>query len=153
MTAEGSTANSSPTTEPEAQSPQPSAPRVVEPALPPFLVAVLAWLLPGAGHWLLGRRARAVVFCVLILTSFVLGAFLRGNLHSFHAGQPVLAILGTLGTMGVGLSYFVLRYAFGYHGDIEAPTFEYGTAFLISAGLMNLLLLLNLWDIAKGYEE
>ncbi len=153
MTSEGSTANPLPTTDPEAQGPQPPVPGVVKPALPPFAVAVLAWLIPGAGHWLLGRRARAVVFCVLILTSFVLGAVLQGNLHRFHAGQPVLAILGTLGTMGVGLPYFVLRYLFGYQGEVEAPTFEYGTAFLISAGLMNLLLLLNLWDIAKGYEE
>ena len=46
--------------------------------------------------------------------------------------------------------YFVLRYLLGYHGDLVSPGFEYGSAFILTAGLMNLLLVLDAWDHARG---
>ena len=55
--------------------------------------------------------------------------------------------------MGIGAPYFVARYGAGYQGRPEAPGFEYGTIFLLSAGLMNLLLVLDVWDIARGRRE
>ncbi len=65
------------------------------------------------------------------------------------AGQP-LSILATLGAMGMGAPYFLLRWGLGYSGSPEAAGFEYGAVFLLSAGLMNLLLVLDVWDIASG---
>jgi len=67
-------------------------------------------------------------------------------------GQP-LSVLGTIGAMGMGIPYFVLRYGFGYEGDVVGAGFEYGTAFLLTAGLMNLLLVLDVWDISRGKKE
>ena len=58
-----------------------------------------------------------------------------------------------LGSMGMGVPYFVLRFVMHYAGDITSAGFEYGTAFLLSAGLMNLLLVLDAWDIATGRKE
>ena len=55
--------------------------------------------------------------------------------------------------MGMGLPYFLLRYLAGYTGEVIAPGYEYGTAFLLTAGLMNLLLVLDAWDIARGKKE
>ncbi len=55
--------------------------------------------------------------------------------------------------MGVGAPYFVARYGFGYEGKPEAQGYEYGTVFLLSAGLMNLLLVLDVWDLACGRKE
>lgn len=114
-----------------------------------FLSALLAWLFPGAGHLYLGRRGRAAIFLGIVLTSAMLGTILSGNLYRIVANQP-LSTLGTLACMGMGAPYFVLRLLFGYQGDIVAAGYEYGTAFLLTAGLMNWLLVLDCWDIAVG---
>jgi hypothetical protein len=112
----------------------------------------IAWLIPGAGHYLLGKRGRAVVFLFLVLVSVAVGCILSGNLHRILPNEP-LTILATIGAMGMGLPYFILRYPVGYQGDVISATYEYGTAFLLTAGLMNLLLVLDVLDIARGKKE
>ena len=116
------------------------------------LLAAIAWLLPASGHLLLGKRFRALGFVVVLLVAFGLGLRLQGNLYRPTSGQP-LSYLATLGAMGIGAPYFVARFGAGYQGRPEAPGFEYGTIFLLSAGLMNLLLVLDVWDIARGRRE
>ena len=51
------------------------------------------------------------------------------------------------------VSYLLLRFVVGYSGDIVASGYEYGTAFLLTAGLMNWLLVLDCWDIVLGRKE
>lgn len=114
-----------------------------------LLGMMLAFLVPGAGHLLLGRRARALAFCLLVSASLAIGVGLQGNLYRVVPNQP-LTVLATLGSMGMGVAYFVLRFSVGYQGSIVAPGYEYGTAFLLTAGLMNLLLVLDVWDIGRG---
>lgn len=116
------------------------------------LVALVAWAVPSAGHLLLGRRGRAVVFALVVLTSFAVGAALGGNLYRPVAGQP-LSLFAALGAMGAGLPYFLLRVGAGYEGDPTGPGYEIGTVFLLSAGLMNILLVLDALDIAGGRKE
>jgi hypothetical protein len=118
----------------------------------PQLAAVLAWLVPGAGHVYLGRRSRGAAYLLLVATSLLIGYSLHGRLWTPSPGEP-LSMLATLGSMGMGAAYFVLRYAMGYTGDILSPGFEYGSAFVLTAGLMNLLLVLDAWDIARGKKE
>ena len=113
---------------------------------------VAGFLVPGLGHVLLGRVGRGVAFLVLILTSAGIGLSLEGNLYRMTPGQP-LTYLATLGSMGMGLPYFILRWGTGYQGSVTAVGYEYGTAFLLTAGLMNLLLLLDVWDIARGRKS
>jgi len=116
-------------------------------------VAVLsAWLVPGLGHVYLKRRLRGLAFFVLVIVSMLVGCSLEGNLYRVVPGQP-LTILATLGSMGMGFPYFVLRYALHYQGNIMGAGYEYGTAFLLTAGLMNLLLVLDAWDIVRGKKE
>ena len=117
-----------------------------------YLLCALAWLVPGAGHFALGRRARAAVFLAVIACAIGVGVQLDGNLYRVVAGQP-LTLLATLGAMGMGAPYFVLRFLLGFAGSPEAAGYEYGTVFLLSAGLMNLLLVLDTWDIATGRKE
>ncbi len=114
-----------------------------------LLALALGFLIPGSGHWLLGRRGRAAVFCALVFASLAIGLRLEGNLYRIVPDQP-LTVLATLGSMGMGLAYFILRYITMYQGTIGSPGYEYGTAFILTAGLMNLLLLLDAWDIARG---
>jgi len=116
------------------------------------LAAILALVFPGLGHLYLGRKGRAVLFAVVVLVAAVLGAKLDGNLYTPLAGHP-LTYLATIGSMGMGLPYFLLLYPLHYAGDVTAQGYDYGTAFLLSAGLMNLLLVLDAWDVGSGRKE
>ena len=110
----------------------------------------LAWLLPGGGHVFLGRRARGVAFFCIVLASLVLGCALDGELYR-GIGQP-LQTLATMACAGMGIPYFLLL-GLGYTGNIDAAGYEYGKAFILTAGLMNILLILDSWDIARGDKE
>jgi hypothetical protein len=115
-------------------------------------MAAAAWAVPGLGHLLLGKRLRALLFCGLVLVALAVGCSLDGNLYRVLPDRP-LTLLATFASMGTGLPYFVLRFLTGYHGDVVSPHYEYGTAFVLTAGLMNLLLVLDAWDIARGVKD
>ena len=118
----------------------------------PAVAVLSAWLIPGLGHFYLRRRLRGLAFLVLVLVSILVGCWLEGNLYRAVPGQP-LTILATLASMGMGFPYFLLRYALHYQGNIMGAGYEYGTAFLLTGGLMNLLLVLDAWDIVRGKKE
>ena len=119
------------------------------PAGNPHLAAAVAWLLPGAGHFYLGRWRRACAFLALVLVALVIGYQLEGRAPWIFSGPP-LSILATLGCLGSGVPYLWLHLGLGYQGTVEAAGYEYGSAFILTAGLMNLLLILDAWDIATG---
>lgn len=118
----------------------------------PVVAMIAAWLIPGLGHIYVRRWRRGLAFFLLVLVSLLTGYTLHGNLYRVVPNQP-LSVLGTLGAMGMGIPYFVLRYGLGYEGDVVGAGYEYGTAFLLTAGLMNLLLVLDVWDISRGKKE
>ena len=112
-----------------------------------IVAMILAYLVPGAGHFLLGRRARALAFFAIVVVMFVLGLAIDGSMYILSESRGrSLSILASLGSMGSGLLYFLGR-AFGPKGSITAEMFEYGRTFTLTAGLMNLLLVLDCWDI------
>lgn len=114
---------------------------------------VLAYVVPGAGHLYLGRRARAIAFFAIVVLMFVVGVAIDGDLYTLgRSGGQLLRVLASLGSMGSGLLYVVAA-GIGIHGDITSITYEHGTAFTITAGLMNLLLVLDAFDIAEGRKE
>ncbi len=114
---------------------------------------VLAYFVPGAGHLYLGKRARAITFFVIVVLMFVIGLAIDGDLYTLSlSGGSLLRILASLGSMGAGAMYF-LAGVMGIHGDITSITYEHGTAFTITAGLMNLLLMLDAFDISEGRKE
>ena len=127
----------------------PAAPSGV---LRPVLVAVAAWAVPGSGHLILRKPRRAAVVFGVVLFSFLFGCWLRGHLYVVVPEQP-LSRLATLSSMGAGAPYFVARYLVEYSGDVLSSTFEYGKAFLLTAGLLNLLAVFDAWDIASGSKE
>ena len=108
---------------------------------------ILAYLVPGAGHFFLGRRLRALAFFFIIVSLFLCGIAVDGKVYSFERGQP-LNNLATAATLGSGLLYLAGRFL-GPFGDIFSATYEHGTAFILTAGLMNLLLVLDSYDIAQ----
>ncbi|HTS03006.1 MAG TPA: DUF6677 family protein [Thermoanaerobaculia bacterium] len=114
---------------------------------------VLAWLVPGLGHYYLGRRRTAIAFAAIVAATFLLGLSFQGRLYTVEEGQP-LTILATFAVYGAGLLNIAARaISENPAGTILAPTYEYGCAYLLTAGLMNLLLVLDAHDLAKGKKR
>jgi hypothetical protein len=112
------------------------------------LICAAAWVVPGAGHLWLGRR-KGLIFLVVLPVMFALGVALEGRIFPFELSQPLVA-LAALADLGVGLPYFLAR-AMGYGaGIVTAVTYEYGNTFLIVAGLLNTLVVIDAFDIAMG---
>ena len=113
------------------------------------LLCVAAWAVPGAGHLWLGRRAKGLILLVALPVMFALGLAVQGRLFPFEISEP-LVCLAALADLGIGLPYFAAN-ALGYGaGDVRIVTYEYGNAFLIVAGLLNLLVVIDAYDIAVG---
>ena len=118
-----------------------------------WIAMALAYLVPGAGHLYLGRRARAVTFFCIVVFMFAIGLWVDGDLYTVgRAGGSLLRLLAALGSMGAGLLYWICDFK-GIQGDITSITYEHGTAFVITAGLMNLLLVLDAFDISEGRKD
>jgi hypothetical protein len=114
---------------------------------------VLAWLVPGLGHYYLGRRRTAIAFLALVAATFLAGLSFQGRLYTIEDGQP-LTILATFAVYGAGVLNLAARALVENPvGTILVPTYEYGCAYLLTAGLMNLLLVLDAHDLATGKKR
>ncbi len=121
----------------------------------PWIAALSAWLIPGGGHLYLGHRGRALGFLAIFLACLWIGCDLDGQLATWASSQPLspLRVLGLLDSWAMGVSYFLLTKVVHYQGVATAPGFEYGSTFLVTAGLMNVLLILDAWDLAHGRDR
>ena len=113
------------------------------------LVCVAAWAIPGAGHLWLGRRQKAAVFFVALLAMFVTGLLLKGRLFPFEFSEPLVA-LAAFANAGMGLPWILALMMDAGKGVVTAISYEYGNCFLIVAGLLNFLVVLDAFDIAVG---
>lgn len=110
---------------------------------------LLAWAIPGSGHLYLGRRGRGFVFSAIVVTMFVVGLVIDGGLYTLGGSRGSwLRVMASYASMGSGFLYF-LASRIGAAGDVVSNTFEYGSTFMLTAGLMNLLLVLDCFDIAN----
>ena len=104
--------------------------------------------MPGVGHLWLGRR-KGLIFFVVLPVMFALGLYLEGRIFPVEFSQPLVA-LAALANMGIGIPYMVARALGAGAGTVTAVTYEYGNTFLIVAGLLNTLVVIDAFDIAKG---
>ena len=119
------------------------------PTANPYLVCAAAWAVPGAGHLWLGRAQKGLIFLVALPLMFATGLWLEGRLFPFELGQPLVA-LAAFADIGMGVPYFAAKAAGIGGGRVIAQSFEYGNAFLIVAGLLNMLVVLDAFDVAEG---
>jgi hypothetical protein len=113
------------------------------------LLCVVSWALPGAGHLWMGRRQKAAVFFVALMAMFGLGLALHGQLFPFDWSEPLVALAG-VANAGLGLPWLGARMLGAGTGTVTAVTWEYGNTFLIVAGLLNFLVILDVYDIGTG---
>ena len=115
-------------------------------------LCVAAWLVPGLGHLLLGRKWRALILFASIITMFALGLAMQGQFFSTSSGS-YLQTLGYYGELCIGLAMPGARF-FGYSGgDPFFVSSDYGTAYLVAAGMLNVLAVLDCYDIAMGRKS
>jgi hypothetical protein len=113
------------------------------------LLCLAAWAIPGAGHLWLGRRSKGLVFLVAIPLMYIIGLALHGRIFPFDFSDP-LVTLGALANLGMGLTYVIASTLSYGAGDVRAVTYEYGITFLIVAGLLNVLVVIDAYDVALG---
>jgi len=117
-----------------------------------FIYLILGWIIPGLGHISLKKYRRGVIFFVCIASMTVIGLYMGGKIYPFQTDNP-LTILAFFADIGNGLLYILSRiFSFG-EGQIKNATFEFGTAYLAGAGLLNYLVALDAFDIASGKKR
>jgi hypothetical protein len=110
-----------------------------------LLAFVLGWLVPGAGHWCLGKRGKAVMIFVLITALFAGGLVLAGFRNVRMSDNPLYVV----GQAGCGLVFFVCSFWTSYvpRFNVPAVRFEIGLLYICVAGLLNFVVMLNLLDV------
>ena len=129
--------------------------RVAE-AAPAGMISVIApaigWLIPGAGHLVQRRWIRGALLLISITTLFVLGLLMQGRIYKANGGD-ILDMLGFVGNVGGGGLYILTRALDWGHGAIAHATADYGTKFLIVAGLLNFIAVADAYHIAIGKKQ
>ena len=128
--------------------------------MPPVRVwaapVALGWLVPGGGHFLLGRTGRAALLLFSITSMFVCGLLMRGAMFEPRTGDlltTVIQVGGFLGDVASGILY-LLTVWFGYNQpDVAGHVHDYGTKFLVTAGLLNVLAMVDAFEIAAGRKS
>jgi TM2 domain-containing membrane protein YozV len=116
-----------------------------------YLPLIAGWLVPGAGHFLLGKWGRGALIAVSIVAMFVMGIAMQGKLYT--SAQDVLDLLGVAGDLGSGLLYFISRAA-GLGGQpVQTTVADYGTKFIVVAGLLNIIAAVDAHNLRTGRKS
>jgi hypothetical protein len=128
----------------------PAAPRAKTPTQDWALgLAVAGWIVPGLGHALQKMWGRAVVIFLAVAVLVVVGAAMRGNVFT-PRGNDAFDVLGYLADLGTGSFYFLARSIEKSGADVSHANGDYGTRFLATAGVLNLLAALHAYEAARG---
>jgi hypothetical protein len=115
----------------------------------PTIALIAGWLVPGAGHLLLGKWIRGLLLMVSILSMFAIGIALQGKIYSPNTGDP-LDMLGFAGDLGAGLLYVLARALDWGHATVQIAIADYGTKFIVVSGLLNIVAAVDAHSLASG---
>lgn len=114
-----------------------------------IVAPAVGWLVPGLGHVIQKRWWRGLLLAISVWALFVLGVMMEGKVYGFNTGD-LLDILGFIGDLGAGGLYIVTRAMDWGRGAINLATADYGTKFIIVAGLLNIISAVDAHEIALG---
>ncbi len=115
----------------------------------PTVILVAGWLVPGAGHFLLRKWVRGALLLVSIVSMFLIGLALKGKIYSPNTGD-LLDILNFAGDLGNGLLYVIARVFDMGQGSVQIAIADYGTKFMVVAGLLNVIAAVDAHSLATG---
>src|SRR5579871_3518176 len=116
------------------------------------LAPAVGWLIPGAGHMIQKRWIRGLLLFRSIVTLFLLGLGMQGRIYKANGGD-ILDILGFIGDVGAGGLYILTLANEWGQGAIQFATADYGTKFMIVAGLLNFIAVADAYHIAIGKKQ
>jgi hypothetical protein len=130
------------------------------PPLPPLSkwlpVLLLAWVFPGGGHFYLKRTYRGLILAGCVIVSFAIGLMMHGYIFQPAGGDLLTTIIyygGFLADFATGILFLMTKW-FGYESaDVAGHVVDYGTKFLVAAGLCNILAMVDAWEIAVGRKD
>ena len=117
--------------------------------MPPAVVCIVSWLVPGIGHLMQGRRQKGLIFLITLPVMFAIGLWLEGRLFPFMFSDPLVG-LAALAQTGIGVPNFLAAAMGMGKGVVTAGSYEYGNSFLIVSGLLNLLVVIDAYDVRLG---
>jgi hypothetical protein len=116
-----------------------------------YFPLIAGWLVPGAGHLLQGKWIRGILLAVSIIAMFALGLAMQGKIYT--SAQDILDMLGMAGDVGSGLLYFISRAA-GWGGQpVQTTVADYGTKFIVVAGLLNIIAAVDAHNLRTGRKS
>jgi hypothetical protein len=118
----------------------------------PVVALVAGWLVPGAGHLLLGKWVRAALLMVSIVGMFAIGVALEGKVYTPNTGEP-LDMLGFAGDLGSGVLYGLARLLGWGQAPVLVAVADYGTKFIVVAGLLNIVAAVDAHSLASGRKR
>jgi hypothetical protein len=129
-----------------------------KPLWSPIFLLPIAWFIPGAGHILLGQRGRGAIVFGTVLIAFLIGVALRGPLyHPGLDGGDVLSRLiqfgGWIGDMAAGVFYFAASFIGYAPPDVAGYSPDYGSKFIVAAGLLNILAIVDAYEICTRQKD
>ena len=115
----------------------------------PLLALISGWLVPGAGHLLIGKPIRAALLFLAIVGMFVVGIQLQGKIYAPNTGD-LLDILGFVGQLGSGV-LFGLAHLFDWgQPAVTTALGDYGTKFIVVSGLLNIVSAIDAHSLGNG---
>jgi len=124
----------------------------------PILLIPIAWFIPGAGHFLVGRKGRAAIVFATVLASFLIGVAMRGPLyHTAGENADILSRLiqfgGWIGDLAAGVFYFAATFLGYGPPDVAGYAPDYGSKFIVAAGLLNILGIVDAYEICTRQKD
>jgi hypothetical protein len=116
----------------------------------------LGWLIPGGGHFLLKRRGRGAILLFAVTGMFLFGLAMRGSLFHPQSGDFLTTLIyygGFLGDFSSGILYLLANWLGYSQPEVAGAVHDYGTKFLVTAGLLNILAMTDVYEIATGKKS
>ena len=138
-----------------ASAPTQEAPASV-PNRSPIVVTLVAWLIPGGGHFLLSRRGRAAIIFACVLLTFLVGVLMRGPMFQPHGGDLLTTLIqwgGFVGDLASGLAYLLTVWLGYAQPDAAGHVHDYGSKLIVAAGLLNILAMVDAFEIAAKKRD
>ncbi|MGO4515485.1 DUF6677 family protein [Terriglobus sp. 2YAB30_2] len=115
----------------------------------PIMALLAGWLVPGAGHLFVRKPIRAALIFVSITSMFFIGIGLQGKIYQPNTGD-LLDMLNFAGDLGAGLLYLLARLLDWGHASVQIAVADYGTRFIVVAGLLNIMAAVDAHSLANG---
>ncbi|HET9099450.1 MAG TPA: DUF6677 family protein [Acidobacteriaceae bacterium] len=116
------------------------------------IVLIAGWMVPGLGHLMQGKWIRAALLFVSIICMFSLGLAMHGKIYSANSGE-LLEMLGFVGDLGNGILYLLSSF-FGWGQNVvQVVTADYGTKFIVVAGLLNFISAVDAHSLRLGRKN